>query len=141
VKRYYGADVSGAGGASGQLCAPATYGYGYPALQIDEAGKKKQTWADALRNTIEVDEPDSTGALSLATCYTHDTLGNLTRVDQKGGSTDPAQWRTRTFVYDELSRLKSATEPESGTTTYSYDLNGTCSPKRVLPPTKPDRPQ
>jgi len=126
VKLYYGADVagSGLGGVSAQLCSPSTYGYGYPTLQIDEAGKKKQTWADAFGNTIEVDEPDSTGALSLATCYTYDTLGNLSRVDQMGGSTDSTQWVTRTFIYDELSRLKSATEPESGAITYTYDLNG-----------------
>ena len=30
----------------------------------------------------------------------------------------------RTFVYDCLKRLTSATNPESGTTTYTYDNNG-----------------
>jgi len=33
-------------------------------------------------------------------------------------------WRARTFVYDSLSRLTSATNPESGSTLYSYDANG-----------------
>jgi RHS repeat-associated protein len=124
VNLYYGAYVTGGGGISSQLCAPATSGNGYPMLQIDEAGKKKQTWADAFGRTIEVDEPDSTGTLSLATCYAFDPSGNLTRVDQQGGSAYSAQWRSRTFGYDSLSRLLSATEPESGTTTYAYDPNG-----------------
>ena len=100
IKLYYGTDVTTAGGLSAQLCSPATYGYGYPALGVDEAGKKKQTWADAFGRTIEVDEPDPTGTLSLATCYTYDTLDNLTKVEQKGGSTDPTQWRTRTFAIE-----------------------------------------
>src|SRR5262249_16284374 len=32
--------------------------------------------------------------------------------------------QTRSFVYDSLSRLKQATNPESGTINYSYDANG-----------------
>src|SRR5262249_37265412 len=56
------------------------------------------------------------------TVYAYDTLGNLLRVDQKGSArTDSTQWRTRTFTYDSLSRLLTATNPESGTITYTYD--------------------
>lgn len=58
------------------------------------------------------------------TYYTYDALGNLIEVQQQGGSTDSSRWRTRTFVYDSLSRLTSASNPESGTTTYNYDANG-----------------
>jgi RHS repeat-associated protein len=122
VNVYYGASVVNAGGASAQLCSPATYHYGYPILVVDEAGKKRQSWRDAFGNTIEVDEPNSSGALTLGTCYAYDVRGNLTGVTQMGGSTS-TQWRVRTFAYDGLSRLTSATEPESGTTTYTYDLN------------------
>jgi RHS repeat-associated protein len=121
---FYGLDVASHGGLSTQSCLASTFGQGYPVLTIDEAGKKHQNWTDALGRTIEVDEPNSAGTLALATCYTFDPLDNLIRVDQKGGSTDPTQWRTRTFIYDSLSRLVSATEPESGTTSYSYDNNG-----------------
>jgi YD repeat-containing protein len=32
--------------------------------------------------------------------------------------------QTRTFVYDSLKRLTSATNPESGTVSYAYDNNG-----------------
>jgi len=38
--------------------------------------------------------------------------------------------QTRTYVYDELGRLTSETNPESGTTTYYYDswnASGTCT--------------
>ena len=59
------------------------------------------------------------------TLYTYDALGNLLRVSQKGTApSDSTQWRTRTFTYDSLSRLLTATNPESGTITYSYDADG-----------------
>ena len=59
------------------------------------------------------------------TLYQYDALGNLLRVDQKGSAPlDTTQWRTRTFTYDSLSRLLTAQNPESGTSTYSYDADG-----------------
>jgi RHS repeat-associated protein len=59
------------------------------------------------------------------TFYQYDALGNMLRVDQKGAApSDGSQWRTRTFVYDSLSQLLTATNPESGTITYSYDADG-----------------
>jgi len=51
------------------------------------------------------------------TSYSYDTLGNLTSVTQGGVS--------RAFVYDSLSELRSANNPESRTTLYnSYDGDG-----------------
>ncbi|HEY6250619.1 MAG TPA: RHS repeat-associated core domain-containing protein, partial [Candidatus Angelobacter sp.] len=66
------------------------------------------------------------------TLYSNDTLGNLTCAVQKGSDTTaftscgaaPASWRPRSFTYDSLSRLLTATNPESGTISYSYDANG-----------------
>jgi RHS repeat-associated protein len=59
------------------------------------------------------------------TIYSYDALGNLLQVDQKGSApNDSTQWRTRTFTYDSLSRLLTATNPESGKITYSYDDDG-----------------
>src|SRR5207245_6987570 len=55
------------------------------------------------------------------TDYQNDALDNLTRVDQKGNDPNSANWRTRTFVYNSLSQLTNATNPESGTITYTYD--------------------
>src|SRR5690606_36291277 len=53
--------------------------------------------------------------------YSYDTLNNLTTVTQGV--------QTRPFTYDALSRLESATNPESGTINYSYDSNGNLTQK------------
>jgi len=57
------------------------------------------------------------GTSNYATIYTYDPLNNLTAVSQ-GGS------RPRSFAYDTLKRLLTATNPESGTIRYSYDDSG-----------------
>lgn len=79
---------------------------------MDEAGKKLQKWANAFGSIIEVDEPDSTNALTLGTCYAFDALQNNTQIVQ--GT------ETHSYTYDGISRQTSATEPESGTTNYFY---------------------
>ncbi len=62
---------------------------------------------------------------AMRTLYSYDALGNLLRVDQKGTApNDSTQWRTRTFTYDSLSRLLTATNPESGAIHYTYDGDG-----------------
>jgi RHS repeat-associated protein len=71
------------------------------------------------------------------TLYQYDTLGNLTCAVQKGTDTTafttcaaaPTTWRPRSFTYDMLSRLLNATNPESGTITYTYDNNGNVASK------------
>lgn len=83
----------------------------------------------------------------IVTLYAYDVLNNLVRVDQKGDQpSDSSKWRTRTFNYDSLSRLKCAANPEitpglatvnpatlpttdsgtytAGTTYYTYDSDG-----------------
>jgi YD repeat-containing protein len=94
----------------------------------DQAGKLRRSVTDALGRLSRVDEPttatDPLGPASSpnqATSYTYDLLNNLTNVTQ--GS------QTRTFSYDAMSRLKSATNPESGTVSYSYDSNGNLTSK------------
>jgi RHS repeat-associated protein len=74
----------------------------------------------------------SFGTTPLVTLYSYDALDHLICAVQK--STDitafstcaaaSAAWRPRSFVYDSLSRLTSATNPESGNITYTYDANG-----------------
>jgi YD repeat-containing protein len=54
----------------------------------------------------------------------YDALNNLLRVEQHGGTTDSTQWRVRTFTYNSLSQLLTATNPESGTISYTYDAEG-----------------
>ncbi len=79
--------------------------------------------SDGLGRLVRVDEPTgsppalgATGSPNQATTYGYNALDNLTRVTQ--GS------QTRTFAYDSLSRLTSASNPESGTVAYTYDNNG-----------------
>jgi RHS repeat-associated protein len=80
----------------------------------DQAGKKRKSLIDALGRLAQITEdPDGLG---YQTGYAYDVLGNLLIVTQ--GT------QTRTFIYDSLSRLSSATNPESGTISYQYDTNG-----------------
>jgi RHS repeat-associated protein len=57
------------------------------------------------------------------TKYTYDTLGNLTGVTQNAQS---GSSQTRSYGYDDLGRLISETNPESGTQNYVYDSDSTC---------------
>jgi len=76
------------------------------------------------------------------TDYQYDAFNNLTCVVQKGTDTTPftscasasATWRPRSFSYDSLSRLLSATNPESGTISYVYDANGNLATKTAPAP-------
>ena len=93
----------------------------------DEAGKARKSCSDALGRLTQVFE-DPTG-LNYETDYFYDALDNLTRVDQWGGPHSNSGDRVRTFSYDGVSRLISATNPESGTATYTYDANGNLTSK------------
>ena len=95
----------------------------------DPAGKTRRSLLDGLGRLVRVDEPTgspgalgATGSPNQATSYSYNALDNLTRVTQ--GS------QTRTFAYDSLSRLTSASNPENRPSptgvsfTYTYDNNG-----------------
>jgi RHS repeat-associated protein len=119
----------------------ATTYSGNCATVTDEAGKARQSCTDALGRVTGVwEDPGPTPHLNYETDYVYDALGNLLKVTQKGGASS-GSWRTRTFVYDSLSRLTSATNPESGTVSYSYALSsgGLCAgaPKAVCTKTAP----
>src|SRR5439155_4470488 len=75
----------------------------------DEAGNKRTSQSDALGRMTAVWEDPS--GLNYETDYAYDTLDNLTKVTQMGGAAS-SSWRTRTFTYDSLSRLKCAANPE-----------------------------
>jgi RHS repeat-associated protein len=76
------------------------------------------------------------------TLYRYDALDNLICAVQTGTANpsfsscaaSPASWRPRSFVYDSLSRLTSATNPESGTISYTYDANGNVQSKTAPEP-------
>jgi RHS repeat-associated protein len=87
----------------------------------DQAQKQRRSITNALGQLKRVDEPTSSGLGTIAsphqpTSYDYDTLNNLKTVNQGA--------QTRDFVYDALSRLTSAANPESGTTSYQYDNGG-----------------
>jgi RHS repeat-associated protein len=117
----------------------------------DQAGKQRRSITSALGQLTRVDEPvetrDSNGNITSVTLgpinapaqptvYGYDTLNNLTTVQQNGlttqqcGGTVPTCSQTRNFVYDALSRLKTADNPESGAIQYTYDANGNLKTKR-----------
>jgi YD repeat-containing protein len=75
--------------------------------------------------------------LNYETDYQYDALNNLICAVQKGTDTTAfsncasasATWRPRSFTYDSLSRLLTASNPESGSITYTYDLNSNLATK------------
>ena len=80
----------------------------------DPTGKKKKSVSDGLgRLTAVYEDPLNNNYL---TSYSYDALDNLLTVSQDS--------QTRTFVYDSLNRLTSATNPESGTVSLQYDNQG-----------------
>ncbi len=106
----------------------------------DQAGNTRNSLTDALGRLMQVTENPTNvnGDGSPVTNYFYDALNNLLCVHQKGidssqdtgcSATVPAAWRPRNFTYDSLSRLLAASNPESGTTQYSYDNNGNLSTK------------
>jgi RHS repeat-associated protein len=110
--------------------------YGNTTTSRDEGGKQWKRTDDALGRLTSIAEDP--GSWNFITNYTYDTLNNLTRVDQWGASSNNSGNRVRTFTWDSLSRLLSASNPESGTTSFSYFSSGTtlCSGNPSLPCTK-----
>lgn len=120
---------------------------GQYALTTDASQKKRISENDALGNLVSICEvttqadvagnapaqcPGPFSLTGFLTRYTYDSAGNLTDVSQ-------GNLQTRHFVYDSLSRLTQATNPESGTITYQYTNGGAlCSGRASDPCTKTD---
>lgn len=106
--------------------------WGNRVLASDQTGRKRIGETNALGQLTDVWEI-TTGAGTVAvsfgtqsfagyvTHYDYDGLNNLIKVTQGQ--------QQRTFIYDSLTRLLSATNPESGTIGYRYDENGNLSQK------------
>jgi YD repeat-containing protein len=98
-----------------------TYLYqGNTAKVTDPAGKYKVFTMDAFGNLVVVSEPDPTLG-TVTTSYSYDVLNHLTLVSMPRGSNT----QTRTFNYNSGTTvtgfLQSATNPENGTVTYTYN--------------------
>lgn len=105
----------------------------------DEVLNQRTSQSDALGRLRFVWEAPNNSGYNYETDYAYDALSNLLSVNQKGGSSNSSNWRTRTFTYDSLSRLLCAANPEiqivtcptsatgtfpPGAITYTYDANG-----------------
>jgi RHS repeat-associated protein len=95
--------------------ATATSYAGNTATVTDPAGKRKKFTYDAFGSLAQVAEPDSQGNLTVPTNYSYDAADRLLTVSMNGGA------QTRTFVYNSYGQVTSATNPENGTASYSYD--------------------
>jgi len=77
----------------------------------DPAGNQRKLVSDGLGRLKYVVE-----AGTYTTTYSYNALDNLSGVNQSG--------QTRTFSYSSLGRLTGASNPESGTVSYTYDNSG-----------------
>ena len=82
----------------------------------DAAGKWKTSTRDAFGNLTLVTEPNPAGGTNWTTSYTYSALNQLTHVTMPR----PEGIQTRTFAYTGAD-MTSATNPENGTVTYTYD--------------------
>jgi RHS repeat-associated protein len=91
----------------------------------DPAGKWKRFSYDVFGNIRKVEEPRPGGG-SYETSYVYDVLDRLTGVTMgRDGTT-----QSRTWTYDAgTQRLATVTMPESGTTSYTYNADGTLQRK------------
>ena len=96
-----------------------TYAYWSNDVQVLDATQKWKTFQmDVFGNLSLVAEPDPANPTTAYyyTYYTYDLLNNLTQVSMPR----PTGTQTRTFVYNG-KLLTSATNPENGTVTYTYN--------------------
>jgi YD repeat-containing protein len=82
----------------------------------DGAGKWKKFTHDAMGNLVQVNEPDPAGGADYITSYSYDGMNHLTQVSMPRHGMQ----QTRTFVWNGADMI-SATNPENGTVTYTYD--------------------
>jgi RHS repeat-associated protein len=99
-----------------------------------ETAKRKQLefdGIDRLTSVCELSSGSGSGQCAQTTVqtgywtkYTYNALGKITGVTQNAQGSGA---QSRSFAFDMLGRLTSEINPESGTTTYVYDSDASCS--------------
>jgi RHS repeat-associated protein len=111
-----------------ETTSTTSYSYqGNTVTVTDAAGNWKKYTTDALGQLIQVNEPNPAGGSDYVTTYAYDSLGHLTSVSMPR----PSGTQTRTFNYGTPAgaQLLSATNPENGTVTYTYNSDKTLATK------------
>ena len=136
---YLGSAKPGPWGTPGQVTGTRITSYagtnasctGFNAKVTNEANNTQINCLDGLGRLRSVQEPQTPSTSSpVITTYTYDTLNNIIGVgSQIGGSTGQSysgcpSGLVRCFTFSTLSRLLTAINPESETTSYVYDANG-----------------
>jgi hypothetical protein len=105
-----------------------TWSYSGPTVTYtNENGNQWQRTSDELGRLIMVKEPSGASqTATMETDYSYDTLNNLRSVTQWGGPYGSSGARTRSFTYDNLSRLLTSFNPETGTVCYGQWSGSTC---------------
>ncbi len=115
-------------GSNSSSMGRTTTTYGNNTVTVrDAAGVTRTSAYDGLGRLVRVSENSEN------TCYEYDAADNLTLVRQNAtvsSSGACSGGQLRTFAYDKLGRLTSASNPENGTVSYTYDGNGNVLTKR-----------
>ncbi|MFN8938555.1 MAG: RHS repeat domain-containing protein, partial [Acidobacteriota bacterium] len=104
-----------------------TYFYAGNTVKVTSPSGKWKTYVqNELGQLVEVIEPRPGGG-TWSTTYTYNSAGKITQVSMPRDGVV----QTRTFTYDSITntRLLSATNPENGTVTYTYNPDGTTATK------------
>lgn len=114
--------ATGSGGGGGQVATP-TFSQNGATLTISDATSGATIYYTTDGSTPTTSSPVYSGPVSLSTStygttYTYDMFNHLIKVTMPR----PSGTQTRTFVYSG-NDLTSATNPENGTVTYTYDSN------------------
>jgi RHS repeat-associated protein len=111
VQSFEGGSLPAPWGANSSSAGITTTSYDAEYTTVtDQAGRQRRSMTDALGRIVRVDEPDSsynlgqTTSPAQPTSYAYDALGNLRQVSQG--------LQQRYFMYDSLSRLIKAKNPE-----------------------------
>ena len=96
----------------------------------DPAGKWKQHTMDAFGQLVQVVEPSPDANPNHVTTYAYDVLGHLIQAQMPRTVAGNVVTQTRTWNYDAgTQRLTSATQPETGTVSFTYNADGTLAAK------------